>query len=79
MALLSIVAFFILVAFLPVFCASQEIRVTTRHFEPYMYQNSEGKFVDGIEYNLCKTIAEKLRMQVTFKQSSNKLEQLNMK
>lgn len=35
------------------------MRVLTKKFEPFMYQDENGLFYDGIEYKLIKTIAEK--------------------
>lgn len=52
---------------LSAFSTSQVIRVSTRHYEPFMYRNSSGAFVDGIEFALIKTIAKTLGMQVTFR------------
>lgn len=49
---------------------SEVIRVTTRQYEPFMYRNSSGAFVDGIEYALIKTIAKTLNMEVTFRPMS---------
>lgn len=46
---------------------ANEIKVRTRHYEPFMRQNAtSGQFVDGIEFQLIATIARKLGMQVAF-------------
>lgn len=39
------------------------LRAATAHYEPFMYQNHEGKFYKGIEYKLIETIAEQLGMK----------------
>lgn len=44
----------------------QVLRVSTRNYEPFMYQNKSGKFFDGIEYKLIKTIAEKEHLNLLF-------------
>lgn len=35
------------------------LRVSTTHYEPFMYQSKSGDFYKGIDYNLIKTIVEK--------------------
>lgn len=42
------------------------IRVRTRHYEPFIYQDANGKFGDGIEFQLIQTIAKELNMEVEF-------------
>lgn len=49
------------------------LRVTTRHYEPFMYQNDNGLFYHGIEFFLMQTIAKKLKTEVTYVNSSKQL------
>lgn len=44
----------------------QVLQVSTRNYEPFMYQNKSGKFFDGIEYKLIKTIVEKEHLNLLF-------------
>lgn len=45
------------------------LRVGTAHYEPFMYQNHDGKFYNGIEYKLIQTIAEQLGMELLMQNS----------
>lgn len=64
---------------LPVQSASGVIRVETKHYEPFMYRDSNGKFVDGVEFHLMEAIAAKLDMKLEFKESSLDLYSPNFK
>lgn len=61
---IKIVSFFWAIS--SVFARSKVLHVFSRPYEPFVYINSSGAFVDGIEYHLIQTIAEKLRMEVAF-------------
>lgn len=43
---------------------SHILRVSSTHYEPFMYLNEKGQFDNGIEYKLLKTIAEKLHLDL---------------
>lgn len=43
------------------------LRVSTYHYEPFMYQDEIRTFYKGIEYQLIKTIAEKKRLNLLIK------------
>lgn len=53
------------------------IKALTRHYEPFMYRNMDGQYVDGIEFHLIQTIAQKLNMAVAFESMETELELLN--
>lgn len=57
--------------------AVQMLRVSTTHFEPYMYQDNDGNFYDGIEYKLVKKIAEILNMELSFQSTSKRTDICN--
>lgn len=40
--------------------------VSADHYEPFIYQNKNGKFYNGIEFKLLKTIAKKENLEVVF-------------
>lgn len=42
------------------------LRVSATHCEPFMYQDSDGAFFNGIEYKLLKTIADKEHLDLFF-------------
>lgn len=42
------------------------LRVSTEHYEPFMYRDKNGNFNNGIEYKLIKTIAEKEQLELSF-------------
>lgn len=42
------------------------IHILTKHYEPFMYQNSNGTFNDGIEFKLIQTIADKLDLKINY-------------
>lgn len=46
------------------------LRISTVHFVPYMYQNNDGSFYDGIEYKLVKMIAQVLNTSMSFQTTS---------
>lgn len=56
---------------------TEVIRVETKHYEPFMYQNAIGQFENGIEFQLLKTIANKLNMKLVFSESKLDLETMN--
>ena len=45
----------------------RSLRVSSSNFEPFMYQDKDGQFYNGIEYKLSKTIAEKFHLNLSFK------------
>lgn len=49
------------------------IRVNARHIEPFIYQNANGTFENGIEYHLIQAIATKLKMKLQFVSSNHEL------
>lgn len=59
---------------LPVYDTSKVIRIGTRHYEPYIYQNPVGIFTDGIEFHLIQTIAEHWNAEVEFKDLAKEID-----
>lgn len=49
---------------------TQILRISTAHFEPFMYQDKNGNFNDGIEYKLVKMIAKQLNRTFSFQSTS---------
>lgn len=45
----------------------ETLRVSSSNYEPFMYQDRDGKFNNGIEYKLLKTISEKTNLNLSFK------------
>lgn len=43
------------------------IRVSTQHYEPFIYQDKHGQFYKGIEYNIIESIAKKLNKTVSYR------------
>lgn len=54
-----------------------KLELVTRHHEPFMYKNSNGDFVDGIEFHLIRTIAEKLHLNLEVTSSNMQLALIN--
>lgn len=42
------------------------LHVKANDIEPYFYKNSDGIFSKGIEYELMKTLEEKLQVEILF-------------
>lgn len=62
----------------PIIGATNVIRVRTRNYEPFMYQNATGgQFYNGIEFHLVEAIAKKLNMKTAFQSASSELDLLN--
>ncbi|XP_037033032.1 uncharacterized protein LOC119072018 [Bradysia coprophila] len=47
------------------------LRISTRHFAPYMYQNTDGNFYDGMEFQFLQRMAETLNVRLHFQAASN--------
>lgn len=77
MALIFQLTVFLVLLALPSSRATCVIKVNTRQYEPFMYQNGSGQYVDGIEFHLIQTIAKKLNMEVAFQSMPTELELLN--
>lgn len=45
---------------------SSTLHVFSAHYEPFTYLNEKNILVHGIEYFLLKTIADKLKMRISF-------------
>lgn len=67
--------FFALISYKIIICASESLvsnpqstvlRISTAHFEPYMYLDEDGQFYNGIEYNIVKFIGKELKMDLKF-------------
>lgn len=46
--------------------AKEALSVATRHYEPYMYRGIDGRFENGIEFNVIETIASKLGKKIIY-------------
>lgn len=49
--------------------SSNELRILARHYEPFMYQQDNKQFYDGIEFRLIGTVASELKMKVEYVES----------
>lgn len=49
------------------------VRVSSTHYEPYMYRNEKGEFVNGIEYKLLEVIAQKESLRLFFQNQPDPL------
>lgn len=47
------------------------LRVSSTHYEPFMYQNEVGTFYSGIEYKLLKIIARMEDLDLIFQNASS--------
>lgn len=54
-----------------IFSLPSALQVITRHYEPFMYMNREGKFASGIEFRLMETIAKKLKTNLCYANNNN--------
>lgn len=45
---------------------SETLRISTVEYEPFFYQNGNGEFYKGIEYQIVETIVKKLNMLVSY-------------
>lgn len=78
MVLVKTAVIIVIFSILPVQSAFGVIRVQTKHNVPFMYRNSNGRFVDGIEFHLIEAIAEQLNMGMKFEESSLDLDSTNI-
>lgn len=78
MSLLSINVILAL-AISPILGTSKVIRVSTRHHEPYMYQNYNGTFTGGIELHMLLTMAKHWHMELEFKDHATEITANNIK
>lgn len=51
---------------------NRSLRVSTRCYEPFIYQDADGQFSKGLEYELIKTIAQKVDLEVKFQNDSSR-------
>lgn len=79
MKLAQLSAVFFVLTILPVYNTSKVIRIGTRHYEPYIYQNHTGIFTDGIEFHLIQTIAKHWNIKVEFKDLAKEIDSNNIK
>lgn len=49
------------------------LRVSSNHYEPFMYQNEMGQFYNGIEYKLLKAIAKTTDMDLVFQKNTRRV------
>lgn len=42
------------------------LRVSAVQYEPFLYQNENGEFLKGIEYEIVETIAKQLNMSLSY-------------
>lgn len=78
MELIQIALLLLYPIILPSYGAAEVIKVSTRHYEPFMYGTSNGSFVNGIEFQLIKTIAGKLNTAVELRHSPQQFDQMNL-
>ncbi len=53
------------------------LRVLTRNFPPYMYQDNEGNFYNGMEFQLLKRLANMLNRTIHFQATSDHSDMCN--
>lgn len=46
------------------------LRVSSNHYEPFMYQNEIGQFYNGIEYKLLEAVAKTTSMDLVFQKNT---------
>lgn len=64
---------------LPSYDTSEVIRVSTRHYEPFLLKNYNGNFTEGIEFQLIRTIAKRLDMNLEFQEFGTEFDRNNFK
>lgn len=52
--------------------ANQILRISTTHFAPYMYRDENGRFYNGMEFELLQVIADRLNMSLSFETTSKR-------